>query len=428
MTNDYNESPEAIKTDIERTRQDMSSKIEQIQARLSPDHLKVQAQETVRDVMRDSTESLTSYLSENSKELGASVAHVIKHNPIPAALIGLGIGWLLVENYTSSGSSSRNYNQQWRNQQRHEWHPAESEYAGYASNRYETGGMTPSAAQYQSTGAYQSSTTQYAGSQYTGSQYQSGQSNTGGYNSYSSSEQPGWQTSQMRERAGEKAEQWRDSAQQMGEQARQRVGELGHQVSEQASAIGEQASHYTQQAREQVGHLGEQMSHAGEQAQVYMQQTGQQLQRRLEDNPLLFGGVALAVGALVGLALPETRRENEMMGEWRDEVIHSAQEVAHDAVDRAQHVAEEMRPKLEETANKVVSDLTQTGKEAMEDVKQTGREALEQTKQTGKEAADKAQHEMNQTADKAKNEAEKVADRARSETGTSSTASTSKRS
>ena len=48
MTTDYNESPDAIKTDIERTRQDMSEKIEQIQARLNPSNIKTQAQETVK--------------------------------------------------------------------------------------------------------------------------------------------------------------------------------------------------------------------------------------------------------------------------------------------------------------------------------------------------------------------------------------------
>lgn len=428
MTNDYNESPEAIKTDIERTRQNMSEKIDQIQARLSPGNIKAQAQETVRDIVRDSTESLTSYLTENSKELGVTVAQAIKSNPIPAALIGVGIGWLLVESYGGSRSNNQAYNRQRNSWQRAEWYADAGPHypASTSSDLYTSREMAPSfAAQYQGAGAqYQDAGAQYTGAQYSSSQYTGGQSGsaqgrTGGYTSYTSSDQPGWiqdKASNLREQIGEKAEQLRDTVQHVGEQVSEKVGEWTESMRAQSSAAGDQANYYTNQARGQMANLGEQASSMGQQAQAYARQTGQQLQHSLEDNPLVFGGVALAIGALIGLALPVTRRENEMLGPWRDEVVESMQEVASDVAERAQHVVEEVRPQLEQTAQKVVSDLKQSGREALQDVKQTGREALQDVKQTGrtaldetkregKEAVDKAQEKVAQTADSAKRQA-----------------------
>lgn len=427
MTNDYTDSPEAIKTDIERTRQNMSDKIDQIQARLSPTNIKAQAQETVRDIVRDSTESLTAYLSENSRELGSSVAHTIKSNPIPAALIGLGIGWLLVESAGGGRSKSQQNNWQHSDSQRNQWYPeAESRYASsMASGPYSTREMSAFSSQYQGAGAaYPSSGAPYQGSgaqyQDAASQYRTPQGNTSDYGRYTSSDQSGGKASDIREQIGEKAEQLREGVQQVGEQVREQVGEWTDRFRSQSSSASDQAGYYAGQARAQA-------SQVGEQAQFYVQQTGQQLQRSLEENPLLFGGVALAVGALIGIALPETRRENQMMGPWRDEVVSSAQEVANEAIERAKQVAEEVRPQFEETAQKVVSDLKQsgqsaladvkqTGREALEEVKQTGREALEETKQTGKDAAANAQQAVKDTAEKAKQEAHHVGEKVRTDT------------
>lgn len=251
MTNDYTESPETIKTDIERTRQNMSDKIDQIQARLSPGNIKAQAQETVRDIVRDSTESLTGYLSENSKDLGVTIAHAIKSNPIPAALIGVGIGWLLVESYGGSRSSNQDESRQRNTWQRDDWY-GEARYAG----------ATPSS-QYQGSGSqYQGAGSPYAGAQYSGSQYQSAgtqygsaQGSTGGYASSTSSDQPGWiqdKAANLKEQIGDKAEQLRDTVQQVGEQVSEKVGEWTDSMRSQSNTASDQASYYTKDRKSVV--------------------------------------------------------------------------------------------------------------------------------------------------------------------------------
>jgi len=70
----------------------------------------------------------------------------------------------------------------------------------------------------------------------------------------------------------------------------------------------------------------------GRHAQAY-------LQRMTSENPLLVGAGALLIGAAFGLALPETQRENELMGEARDSLVDRAQQVASHAAERLQEQA-----------------------------------------------------------------------------------------
>jgi len=55
-----------------------------------------------------------------------------------------------------------------------------------------------------------------------------------------------------------------------------------------------------------------------------------QMQRMLRENPLMIGAAAIVVGAAVGMALPETERENQLMGEARDSVVWGVQEKVRD--------------------------------------------------------------------------------------------------
>jgi hypothetical protein len=59
----------------------------------------------------------------------------------------------------------------------------------------------------------------------------------------------------------------------------------------------------------------------------------------LQQYPLAVGAAALIIGASLGLAVPETERENELMGEARDTAVQKAQEAATGAVTRAKEAA-----------------------------------------------------------------------------------------
>lgn len=125
---DSDENPEQIRAEIEDTRAVMSQTINEIQERLSPDHLMGQVKETVRDATIGKVERVVSSVGETIsevtepalevaglagnaiKEVGTTVADKIWKNPIPVALIGLGVGMLVVRNFSNGGgvsSSSR---------------------------------------------------------------------------------------------------------------------------------------------------------------------------------------------------------------------------------------------------------------------------------------------------------------------------------
>ena len=72
----------------------------------------------------------------------------------------------------------------------------------------------------------------------------------------------------------------------------------------------------------------------------------------IEENPLAVGAVALALGAAVGMAIPMTRTENEYLGEYRDTVLEKAQTTAQEALGSVKQMATE--------AQKVITDEVKT--------------------------------------------------------------------
>ncbi|HET7220041.1 MAG TPA: DUF3618 domain-containing protein [Vicinamibacterales bacterium] len=74
-------------------------------------------------------------------------------------------------------------------------------------------------------------------------------------------------------------------------------------------------------------------------AKVAMRHGRTRLQSMIDENPLAVGAAAAVLGAAIGLALPVTERENELMGEARDNALQRAQEAASGAIDRVKDVA-----------------------------------------------------------------------------------------
>ena len=68
-----------------------------------------------------------------------------------------------------------------------------------------------------------------------------------------------------------------------------------------------------------------------------------QVERMINDNPLLTAGLAATLGAAAGLMLPPTQTEDQFVGASRDRLIGKAQQAASDAVDKVQSVAQEVQ-------------------------------------------------------------------------------------
>jgi ElaB/YqjD/DUF883 family membrane-anchored ribosome-binding protein len=80
------------------------------------------------------------------------------------------------------------------------------------------------------------------------------------------------------------------------------------------------------------------------------------LERVARGNPLAAGAIAAAVGLTIGLALPETERENELMGEARDTVVNRAKDAARGAAERVQEAASRVQDVAADTARSMTPD------------------------------------------------------------------------
>lgn len=81
-------------------------------------------------------------------------------------------------------------------------------------------------------------------------------------------------------------------------------------------------------------------------------------ERLLRSNPLMVAAAAMTVGAAIGLALPETERENEWMGEAREDLFEHAQDVAQSA---ASHVREAAGDLAGQMASELVGGEPKSG-------------------------------------------------------------------
>ena len=394
---DENKSSDEIKADIEQKRNEMSQKINKIQERLDPNRLKAQAQETVRDAVTDSTEAVVQYVRDNAGNFTSNLVDTIKHNPVPSALIGIGLGWLLVDSFTGSSrqSNGSNYGRRYSGADNRcrsadsSQYGAQSQYgAGYADD-YDAGYRRTGnqwRSQYDAqggrTGLYQPSAQS--------AQYTSEMGYASGYVEYPEDERG--QNSGL---VGQAVQSVQDTANNVMDQARDKAGQLTDQVQDTA----QQATAYVQ---DQVSQVRDQASQLSDQAQQKVQQAGRQVQQTLESNPIPFGAAALIAGALLALALPETRVENQMLGETRDQLMDSAQNVAQDVKQRVQNVVEEKLPEVKQTAQKAVEDLKQTSKDAAQDLKQTAKEFTQELKQTGQEAGQDVKQTLKEVDDKSK--------------------------
>lgn len=264
-----------ISDTIEQTRDQMSQTIEELRLRLSPDHIKAQIREHVREATVGKVEDMAQRASDTMYEVRRNVVDTIGANPVPAALVAFGLAWLWMNRRSDSGSYGRRvYGERYGSSEEYgAWRPQDRG-AGVAGKARDA--ISGAAGQLQRTGS-------------------------------------------------EFAAKARDRVSGAIEQAQQTGSEMAARAKDRVSGIVDQ----TQQA------AGRAMNSAQDQ----VNQAQQRFNRAMDENPLAIGLVALAAGTAIGLAIPQTRKENEWMGETRDQLVDSAQRVVKDATDQMQEIA-----------------------------------------------------------------------------------------
>jgi Protein of unknown function (DUF3618) len=83
-----NDETHVLRDDIRETRERMSETLDQLGDRLNPQRLKVQAKESIK-------EATIGRVTNMANSAGNTVVDTVRDNPIPAALVGIGLGWLI---------------------------------------------------------------------------------------------------------------------------------------------------------------------------------------------------------------------------------------------------------------------------------------------------------------------------------------------
>lgn len=324
-------SSDEIRNDIDRTRAEMDRTVDALEDRLSPGRL-----------IDDAWSAFKS--GGGNGGLTRSLGSTLSDHPIPLALIGAGLGWLLIDTVTGSSDGRGN---------------------GYDRNlptRYRPDPMGPGVLRADArTRGYASEYEPHGGEGYAGGSY--------GSASYGDEEGGDGATAKAKAKASEAADKARHAA----GTVRDKAADAGHRASETMSDWAHQARRGSRRAK------------AG-------------IWRAIDESPLAVGTVALAAGVLAGLSVPASEWEDEMMGEARDqalrkaksagkEALHSAEQVADRAVDAAARKADEEGWSTESLAD----SAREIGREA----KEAAREEAKSQGATVERAARKVEDRAN---------------------------------
>ncbi len=268
---------EALRADIEKTRNETVRTINELERRLSPSNIKEQVKRRARQATLGRMSLMAKQTSEKTRHWGATVLETVKNNPLPALMAGGGLVWLITNGVRKNGDA-------------YDWD-------------YEV--EEDEALMYDPIGPYETSGAEEFGA--------TGQMKAGAQESLSRSRQ--------------KADQVRDKARHGASRARDEIRQRSRDLSQSATEYGRRVNRGGARARES-----------------FLQS--------IESNPLAMAGVFFMAGAVTGMAIPESRFEQEKLGPARERVIHRAREVGREQMEKVQVVVNEAKESAKEEAEK----------------------------------------------------------------------------
>ncbi len=345
---------EQIREQIEETRSNLGDTINAIQERLSFSNISEQVKDEVSDhinsaitTAKDSVYDATigkvgtfmTYIDKGMNDLSKTdMGRSASRNPVALSLIGLGLGMLLVNGFSSKKRSTYSYEREYDSD--YDYDTTDSYRGRNLSSR--GGRSTIETAQNKVSDA---ANTAYRGVSSAASSAYEGVSDAAGtaYEGVSSA-----------------------------------AGTVSDTVTNVAGTVSDTVSSAASGAYKQVGNLGSKAKDAAESAQ-------EQYEYYMDENPLAVGAVALALGAAVGMAFPSTKAENRLMGEKREQLLQKAEETAREAIGKVQQVAGE----VSNTVKDVAGDVANTVKEGAGNVADKVKDGAENVTQTAKDEAKK---------------------------------------
>ncbi len=377
MSDNKDYSPREIESDIERERAALGSTLDDLQERFSLDAIVRQIGEGLKD---------------NGADIGRSVSRSVKDNPLALTLTGVGLAWLIM----GQGRSK---------QSEHTALPAprSADYgvpAQYDANR----GM--SASRTGTTGTAYGSGTSYTGrstDDYDAGETSAtspgfgdrivgaGQSASGRLHSAGSSVKSGAQG--MGAAVSDRAGRLREGMSSARSKASQQLHDRQARMRTSAQALRARVSHgledLSQESRDRVlraRHAAiEARAHAEEKARDY----GARATDFYDQQPLVVGALALAVGAALGGLLPRTDREDQLFGQESDRLMDEAERIFSEEREKLSAVAGAAKSE----AQKIASETSQEADRKSPDGAKMVDDVADRVEKAGERIADATRRE-----------------------------------
>jgi ElaB/YqjD/DUF883 family membrane-anchored ribosome-binding protein len=263
-----------------------------IQQRLSPERLTREAKDKIKEATIGKVEEMADMAAHKANHWRYSIMDTIKQNPIPAALTGIGLGWLLMEGMRSPDRQEYRYRSIYDYDTHHLYAPEGQE--GYYEKDYEPG-MVRNVQHKMSDAAHT-----------------------------------------VQDKTSQAVQSVKDTASNVADAVSDTASNVATTVSDTASNVAHGAKEMTYRAQDNVRYQAE--------------RARMNFNYAMNESPFAVGAVAFAAGAAIGLMLPRTEKEDKWMGETRDHLMEQAKETAKETAKKAQHVAEEAYEVAKETA------------------------------------------------------------------------------
>ena len=181
-----------------------------------------------------------------------------------------------------------------------------------------------------------------------------------------------------------------DRAGEVGHTVRDSVSSAASAVGERASDLGTQAGELTERAKERVGELGSEVRQRARDVRSTARYRGRQarggIERFVEENPLAVAAGVAVLGLACGLLVPESEREQRLMGPVRDDLVNRAQETARRVKDAAVEAGQELKESVREEVNERAPEVKAVVQDAVQSVGQQVKEKAGRVKEEAKQA------------------------------------------
>lgn len=301
-----------LEREVEAQRSRVESTIGEIQDRLSPGQL---------------IDEMLSYTKHGGAHFAANLGHTLSANPLPAALLGVSLAWLMTGSKSSAEPAP-------------EW---STRHVDPVYGRVSGNSLTRRSHGIDDSGDWYSEFEDAAGARYRA------RSNEQGHRTGNFVDGAGKAVTGFIDETGRHMNDFRDEA---GNAIDAAAGWANHTWHDMSSAMGGGLDAVSRQARG----VADSAMQMGGQVQQQASRMTRDAMSMLESQPLIMGALAFAAGAALGATLPHTEQEDALLGEAADSVKEEAAGVAADLYDRGKEKASELYEDVSAKAGEVYED------------------------------------------------------------------------